>query len=197
MVEIRRLAAISPTDPAEPLGRTGSVSASSARVTKVARDAGSIARGVQSRFEVAHVRSRSASAVTRSPSLVTLRRNDDAATIVVRAIPPFEPSSGYLPVGEHEATWVKIVERFGWTPWCSRLLDGLAESLDLLAEAGCHRVWLNGSFVTAKEEPGDFDAVWDPEHVDDDALDPIFGPLGLLDGRRLQKEGLAVSGSRT
>jgi hypothetical protein len=82
----------------------------------------------------------------------------------------------------------EIVERFGWTPWRRRLLDGLAESLDLLAEAGCRRVWLNGSFVTAKEEPGDFDAVWDPEHVDDDALDPIFGPLGLLDGRRLQKE---------
>ena len=83
---------------------------------------------------------------------------------------------------------VEIVERFGWTPWRRRLLDGLAESLDLLAEAGCRRVWLNGSFVTAQDEPGDFDAVWDPEHVDDDALDPIFGPLGLLDGRRLQKE---------
>ena len=59
---------------------------------------------------------------------------------------------------------------------------------DLLAAAGCTRVWLNGSFVTAKEEPGDFDAVWDPECVDDDALDPLFGPLGLANGRRLQKE---------
>ena len=58
----------------------------------------------------------------------------------------------------------------------------------MLVDAGCHRVWLNGSFLTEKEEPGDFDAVWDPEHVDDALLDPIFGPLGLLHGRRLQKE---------
>jgi hypothetical protein len=47
---------------------------------------------------------------------------------------------------------------------------------------------LNGSFVTAKEDPGDFDAVWDPEDVDDDLLDPVFGPLGMAAGRRLQKE---------
>ena len=86
------------------------------------------------------------------------------------------------------ASWDEVVERFGWTPWRRRLLDGLAESLDLLAQAGCRRVWLNGSFVTAKEDPGDFDAVWDSDDVDDDALDPIFGPLGMTDGRRLQKE---------
>ena len=67
-------------------------------------------------------------------------------------------------------------------------MDGLAESLDLLAGAGCRRVWLNGSFVTAKEDPGDFDAVWDPDDVDDDLLDAVFGPLGMAAGRRLQKE---------
>jgi hypothetical protein len=103
-------------------------------------------------------------------------------------LPPFDPVTGYLPPGEHIVDWEVVVDRFGWTPWRRRLVDGLAESLALLAAAGCRRVWLNGSFVTAKEDPGDFDAVWDPEGVDDDALDPIFGPLGMLDGRRLQKE---------
>lgn len=39
------------------------------------------------------------------------------------------------------------------------LLDGVHEALTLLAEAGCTKVWLNGNFVTAKDEPGDFDAV--------------------------------------
>ena len=101
---------------------------------------------------------------------------------------PFDPATGYLPPGVHEADWDVVVERFGWTPWRRRLLDGLAEALDLLSAAGCRRIWLNGSFVTTKEDPGDFDAVWDPDGVDDDVLDPIFGPLGMLNGRRLQKE---------
>jgi hypothetical protein len=103
-------------------------------------------------------------------------------------LPAFDPASGFLPPGEHLASWDEVVDRFGWTPWRRRLLDGLAESLDLLSSAGCRRVWLNGSFVTAKEDPGDFDAVWDPADVDDDLLDPVFGPLGMTAGRRLQKE---------
>lgn len=103
-------------------------------------------------------------------------------------IPPFDPTTGYLPPGEHVADWDEVVERFGGTLWRRRLLDGLAESIELLVAAGCARVWLNGSFVTAKEEPGDFDAVWDPDGVDDDALDPIFGPLGMSEERRLQKQ---------
>jgi len=45
---------------------------------------------------------------------------------------------------------------------------------------------LNGSFVTAKEEPGDFDACWDPDEVDFDRLDPIF--FEFADGRATQKQ---------
>lgn len=67
-----------------------------------------------------------------------------------------------------------------------QLLDGLAEALALLADDGCTRVWINGSFVTAKDEPGDFDVVWDPTDVDLDRLDAIF--FDFADGRRAQKE---------
>lgn len=55
-----------------------------------------------------------------------------------------------------------------------QLLDGLAEAIELPAAAGCTRIWLNGSFVTAKDKPADFDACWDPDGVDLDALEPIF-----------------------
>ena len=103
-------------------------------------------------------------------------------------IPQFDIQTGNLPPGEHEATWEEFVDRFGWNVRRRQLLDGIAESLDLLAAAGCNRVWLNGSFVTTKEEPGDFDAVWDPDDVDFDILDPIFGTLGMAKGRRLQNE---------
>jgi hypothetical protein len=56
-------------------------------------------------------------------------------------------------------------------------LEGLREALNLLGIAGCSRVWLNGSFVTAKELPGDFDAVRDDAGVDESLLDPIFFDL--------------------
>jgi hypothetical protein len=82
-------------------------------------------------------------------------------------------------------SWETVVDRFGWNAWRRRLLDGLAEAVELLAEAGCRRVWLNGSFVTAKQKPGDFDACWDLDGVDLDVLDPIF--FDLSGGRAAQK----------
>ena len=78
-----------------------------------------------------------------------------------------------------------MVERFGWTERRRRLLDGLAEAIELLAEAGCRRVWLNGSFLTAKDEPGYFDACWDTDEVDLDAHDPVL--LDLSNDRAAQK----------
>jgi hypothetical protein len=66
------------------------------------------------------------------------------------AVPPFDPTSGLLPSGEHPSAWGEVLERFGWNLVRRRLLDGLAEGLSILADAGCTRVWLNGSFVTAK-----------------------------------------------
>lgn len=90
-----------------------------------------------------------------------------------------------MPEGVHRATWEEIVERFGWNPRRRRLLDGLADAIELLRRAGCRSIWLNGSFVTTKEEPGDFDACWDPVGVDLDELDPIF--FDFADGRAAQK----------
>ena len=101
-------------------------------------------------------------------------------------LPPFDPITGRLPPGEHEATWDEVVERFGWNDRRRRLIDGLADALAILSEAGCGRLWLNGSFVTTKDEPGDFDACWDRTGVDPDALDPVL--LDLSGGREAQKE---------
>ena len=35
-------------------------------------------------------------------------------------------------------------------------------------------MYLNGSFVTAKEEPRDFDVCWEAKGVDPSLLDPVF-----------------------
>jgi len=55
-----------------------------------------------------------------------------------------------------------------------------------LRRAGCSRVYLDGSFVTAKRNPQDYDVAWDPVGVDPTTLDPSF--LNFDDRRRLQKE---------
>lgn len=52
-------------------------------------------------------------------------------------LPPFDPVTGRLPDGEHEAAWQEVVERFGWNPRRRQLLDGPADAIELLAAAGC------------------------------------------------------------
>jgi hypothetical protein len=88
-------------------------------------------------------------------------------------IPPFA-DSGNLPEGIHEATWDEIANRFGTNERRRELLDGLRRALVALSAAGCRRAYLDGSFVTAKEEPGDFDACWEAAGVDPDLLDPVL-----------------------
>jgi len=43
-------------------------------------------------------------------------------------------------------------------------------AMEQLKAAGCRTIYINGSFVTIKADPGDFDACWDREEVDIDYL---------------------------
>jgi len=100
-------------------------------------------------------------------------------------IPNFEPDTGNLPPGEHGAAWQELLDRYGYTPWRRQLLDGLYTALALLRTAGCVHAWIDGSFVTAKEEPRDFDACWDAQGVDFDVVDERL--LTFDTGRATQK----------
>jgi hypothetical protein len=99
-------------------------------------------------------------------------------------IPPLD-ATGNLPPGIHWATWSELVERFGTSPRRIELLDGLKRVLQSLADAGCRTLYVDGSFVTSKEVPGDFDACWDPVGVDGERLDPVL--LDFADRRAAQK----------
>jgi len=88
-------------------------------------------------------------------------------------LPPFQ-DDGKLPVGLHWAEWHEIEERFGGNPHRGRLLEGFRTAAQNLQGAGCRAIFLDGSFVTAKELPGDFDACWDLTDVDPDQIDPVF-----------------------
>jgi len=84
------------------------------------------------------------------------------------------------------ANWREVEARFGGSPRRVLLLAGLREALADLRDAGCRTAYVDGSFVTAKKEPGDFDACWTADGVRADALDPVL--LDFSEGRRAQKE---------
>ena len=64
-------------------------------------------------------------------------------------------------------------------------MTGLKAAMDSLRDAGCRTVYVDGSFVTGKEIPGDFDACWEMEGVDPVILDPVL--LTFDNGRAAQK----------
>lgn len=99
-------------------------------------------------------------------------------------IPAFN-EDGNLPPGIHWATWQDLCDRFGTTPHRRELLEGLKAALESLRDAGCTTAYIDGSFVTSKDVPADFDACWDPAGVDPSRLDPIL--LKFDRGRAAQK----------
>lgn len=100
-------------------------------------------------------------------------------------IPVFK-SNGLLPPGIHQGNWNEFKRRFGGTPHRRKLLSGLETAARNLKVAGCQRIFINGSFVTSKEQPNDFDALWDIEGVDPEKLDPAF--LDFSKRRAAQKD---------
>ena len=90
-----------------------------------------------------------------------------------------------LPPGIHDATLGEVEERFATNDRRKLLYKGLREGVDSLKNAGCGTVFLDGSFVTDKPNPGDFDACWDPAGVDAKKLDPVL--LDFSGARSRQK----------
>lgn len=67
---------------------------------------------------------------------------------------------GMLPPGSHQATVNEIRRRFGTgNPVRTRLMKGLEAVLRMAMKIGASLLYLDGSFVTDKKEPGDWDAV--------------------------------------
>src|SRR5882672_3494921 len=99
-------------------------------------------------------------------------------------IPDFD-SIGDLPAGVHWTTWADLVKRFSQNEPRRRLLAGLKQALDALKSAGCETAYIDGSFVTTKDIPRDFDGCWEMSNVDPLLLDPVL--LKFDAGRIAQK----------
>jgi hypothetical protein len=93
---------------------------------------------------------------------------------------------GLLPPGVHEATLGEVRRRFGTdNPIRVRLMKGLESVAAIAGRVGARVLYLDGSFVTDKKDPRDWDAV-------------VVAPIGtncasrevlrLVDRPRLKKE---------
>ena len=78
------------------------------------------------------------------------------------SLPPFR-SDNWLPEGHHPADWEEIIAVFGGEPGSKRaqVLANLLEWRDGVRAKGITGyLILDGSFISAKTEPGDFDPIF-------------------------------------
>jgi hypothetical protein len=103
-------------------------------------------------------------------------------------IPDFVDVGGpwkVLPPGVHDATLEEVESRFATSEHRKRLFSGFKEGVMALRKAGCRKIFLDGSFITEKPVPADFDVCWDPMGVDTAKLNPVF--LDFSERRKKQK----------
>ena len=109
---------------------------------------------------------------------------------LLAVIPDFQ-DDGLLPPGVHWSVWSEIESRFGTNKHRQRLLVGLQRGIYFLSLAGCAQLFIDGSFVTVKEFPADYDVCWAMEGVDLKTLrahEPAL--LSFANSRALQKAKL-------
>lgn len=81
---------------------------------------------------------------------------------------------GMLAPGIHSISWNEFIEQYSFSQRRELLFKGMTNALIHFRNAGCKQVYIDGSFVTRKIEPNDYDACWDPSGVDLRLLDPMF-----------------------
>jgi len=90
-----------------------------------------------------------------------------------------------LPPGIHAASLSEVEVCFATTPHRRELFAGLLLASANLAVAGCSFLYIDGSYVTGKQKPSDYDACWDPTGVNPTRLDAVF--LDFSNKRQNQK----------
>lgn len=74
-------------------------------------------------------------------------------------LPPYYDGK-YFPPGDHVATWQDILDRFSTGQTRQALCGRLRVFLDHAKRCGFIRVYIFGSFISAKGDPGDIDLLW-------------------------------------
>lgn len=79
-----------------------------------------------------------------------------------------------LPIGIHEASMEEIKDSFAFNSRRRALFDGLLHASEELAVAGCPRIYVDGSYVTSKPIPQDFDVCYELGEINRVVLNPVF-----------------------
>ncbi len=93
-------------------------------------------------------------------------------------IPDFDTNNN-LPPGIYTVTWKEFCQRYDYTKHRKILLEGLEKGMNHLRNVGCKCIWIDGSFITKKHKPKDFDVCWDENEVNLPFLQTMY-PI-LLD----------------
>ena len=96
--------------------------------------------------------------------------------------------NGNLPPGIHLLREEEARTLLAFNPRRQELFSGFQRACKPLKRAGCDRIYIDGSFATKKEFPGDFDACWQDKGVDLNLLkklDPVL--LDFSNKRAAQK----------
>jgi hypothetical protein len=117
---------------------------------------------------------------------LTNNQHNDIVVFVIPSLVDIGAPWKVLPPGVHDATLEEVRSYFTNNPRRKAIFKGLSRACKSLKLAGCSVIFLDGSYVTEKTVPGDFDLCWDPIGVDTNRLDPVF--LEFKDHRASQKK---------
>lgn len=105
-------------------------------------------------------------------------------------VPPFS-ALGLLPPGIHQGIWEEVLRQYGGNGRRREILEAVRHAATTLARAGCRRLWIDGSFVSDKFVPSDWDGCWDPVGVDPSLLEPVFLDFSPAGRHRMKIKYLA------
>lgn len=74
--------------------------------------------------------------------------------------------NGNLVAGICELNWQEFITEYGYNKHRLKLIEGLERAIIELRDVQCKALYVDGSFVSKKSNPNDFDACWDPTGVD-------------------------------
>jgi hypothetical protein len=67
-----------------------------------------------------------------------------------------------MPPGIHTVTLAEVEDKFAYNAKRKALFAGLNRVVSILSEANCPEVFLDGSYITTKEKPDDYDLCFEP-----------------------------------
>jgi hypothetical protein len=121
-------------------------------------------------------------------ALALLAREGAAAIRFSHGMPPLA-ENGHLPPGMHVVRVDEVASTLGGTPRRRELLVRLDRALRALRNSGVARVYIGGSFASAKPDPGDVDMLVPRERgIDWDGVVRV--------AQRTERQGLHYYGAR-